>query len=83
MKAKKIQGYECPHCGDLYEARCDAVECCSSVAYFSGYCCIACGKHFEEKKPAEKCCNPQTTVEGYMYVLRQIERQGQMRLFDS
>jgi len=56
VKAKLIIRYTCPHCGNEYEDREDALECCDEPAKEEVWECGECETEHYNKEAAEKCC---------------------------
>lgn len=50
---EKIDAYECPQCGELYESSWDAEHCCETQTR-SAYKCSICGDIFKKKDAAAK-----------------------------
>lgn len=56
MKAKKIECYECPECGSLYEEEMEARECCITIDAQEGWQCSECDEIYLDKDEAKECC---------------------------
>lgn len=55
MSVKKVDAYECPACGLLYENRRHATECCAGTS-IEVWKCEKCGDLYRRKEIAEQCC---------------------------
>lgn len=57
-RVKKIIGFECPICNELYEDLNEAENCCPFEAdEVEKWQCTSCKEIWEDKDDAKECCN--------------------------
>jgi len=58
MKAKKVTGFKCSSCDNLYESEDEAIDCCMEEKReeTEAWKCSECEEIYEDKESAKECC---------------------------
>lgn len=58
VRAKKVNGYECPQCDEFYEDEEEAEDCCrpDSPRQVERFKCGDCDEYYEDREDAKECC---------------------------
>jgi len=58
MKPIKATMFSCPDCGETYEDRWEADDCCpkDTAEEVKGWKCSECDEFYEDKEEAKECC---------------------------
>lgn len=79
-----LERWKCGECGEIHDDENDARECCLP-GVFEVYQCPICKTSHIDSQEAEECltaCKEQNPQFRYMASIKELEDQGQQRLFN-